>query len=107
MIFLDLRAFLKDLIIERIEILLENALKNARENMDLAQRQAFIARRLCMKFNFRMSYEKRQLFCRRCKKFIISGINAYIRLDGKIKAIKIKCMECGHVYRKISKRKTV
>jgi len=97
----DLRSRIKDLVIQRVDILLENALKNARENMELAQRQALIARRICMKFNMRLPYEKRQLFCKGCKKFIVPGINALVRFGNKPKAIRIKCLECGHVYHKI------
>lgn len=86
---------------QRIDILLENALKNARDNMKLAQRQASIARRICMKFNIRLPYEKRQLFCKRCKKFTVPGLNALVRVESRPKAIRIKCLECSHVYRKI------
>ena len=96
-----MRAIRKDLALQRVEILLDNAFKNARENMDLAQRQASIARRLCTKLNIRLPYEKRQLFCKGCKRFIVSGINARVRLISKTKAICIICLECGHVYRKI------
>ncbi|MCP8304569.1 MAG: RNase P subunit [archaeon] len=91
---------------QRVDILLDNALKNAREDMDLAQRQASIARRLCMKFNIRLPYEKRQLFCRGCKNFIVPGINARVRLKNKPRAIRITCLECGHVYRKGIDRKS-
>lgn len=89
---------------QRIDILLENALKNAKDNMRLAQRQASIARRICMKFNIRLPYEKRQLFCKGCKKFIVPGINSLVRFGNKPKSIRIKCLECGHVYRKIVDR---
>jgi ribonuclease P protein subunit RPR2 len=86
---------------QRIDTLLESALKNARDNMELAQRQAHIAKRICMKFNIRLPYEKRQLFCKGCKKFIVPGVNAIVRLGNKPKSIRIRCLECGHVYRKI------
>ncbi len=101
----DLPSRIKDLAMQRIDILLENALKNARDNMKLAQRQASIARRICMKFNIRLPYEKRQLFCKGCKKFIVPGLNALVRVESRPKAIRIKCLECGHVYRKIIERK--
>jgi len=84
---------------------MDNALKNARENMGLAQRQALIAKRICMKFNIRLPYGKRQLFCRRCKKFIVPGINSSVRLGNKPRSLRIKCLECGHVYLKVIDRK--
>jgi len=86
---------------QRIDILLENALKNARENMELAQRQASLAKRICTKFNIRLPYDKRQLFCKECKRFIVPGVNSIVRFGNSPKAIRIKCLECGHVYRKI------
>jgi len=95
-----LRSLTKDLAIQRVEILLDNALKNAKEHMDLAKRQASMAKRLCSKFNIRLPYEKRQLFCKGCKRYIVPGINSIIRLENKPKVIMIKCLECGHVYRK-------
>ncbi|MCP8311531.1 MAG: RNase P subunit [Candidatus Methylarchaceae archaeon HK02M1] len=101
-----MRKRIKDLALQRVEILLDNALKNAREDMDLAQRQASIARRLCMKFNIRLPYEKRQLFCRGCKRFIVPGINARVRLKNKPRVIRITCLECGHLHRKGIDRKS-
>ncbi|NWG08799.1 MAG: RNase P subunit [Nitrososphaerales archaeon] len=95
----------KDLARQRVDILIDNALKNARENMGLAQRQALIARRICMKFNIRLPYEKRQLFCRGCKKFIVPGINARVRLGNKPRSVRVKCLGCGHVYLKVVDRK--
>ncbi|MEM3437003.1 MAG: RNase P subunit [Nitrososphaerales archaeon] len=98
---IDLPSRVKDLAMQRIDILLENAIRSARDNMKLAQRQAYIAKRICMKFNLRLPYEKRQLFCKRCKKFIVPGINSLVRFGNKPKSIRIRCLECGHVYRKI------
>ncbi|MBI2184405.1 MAG: RNase P subunit [Thaumarchaeota archaeon] len=80
---------------------MENALLNAKEKMDLAQRQAAIARRICEKVNLRLPYWLRQHFCRGCKRLIVPGINARVRVSGKPKAVRITCLECGHTYRKI------
>ncbi|MEM2210751.1 MAG: RNase P subunit [Nitrososphaerales archaeon] len=100
----SLRLIWKELAKQRVDILLKNALKYATINMDLAQRQAQIARRICMKYNIRLPYEKKQLFCKGCKKLIIPGLNARVRLSKKIKSVVITCMECGHVYHKIFPR---
>ncbi|MBI4258069.1 MAG: RNase P subunit [Thaumarchaeota archaeon] len=84
---------------------MENALLNARERMELAQRQASIAKRICEKVNLRLPYELRQHFCRRCKRLIVPGLNARVRIHGSPKAVRITCLECGHTYRKILARK--
>ena len=93
---------MKDLAIQRIDILLENALKNIRENKQIAQRQANIAWLISTKYNVRLKYEKRRFFCRKCKKFIVPGINSRTRIvSGTKKHIRTTCLECGHIYRKI------
>ena len=96
-----LRSQLKALARERVNILMVKALRTAKEDMGLARRQAELARRICLKFNIRLPYSERQLFCRKCKRFIVPGVNARVRLGYSPKAVKITCVECGHTYRKI------
>ncbi|MFQ6134432.1 MAG: ribonuclease P protein component 4 [Nitrososphaerales archaeon] len=95
------RSQLKALARERVKILLAKALETAKTDMDLAQRQAELARRICLKYNIRLPYSERQLFCRKCKRFIVPGVTARVRLGYNPKAVKITCLECGHTYRKI------
>jgi ribonuclease P protein subunit RPR2 len=88
--------------IERMEILIENAITNAKINPNLSQRQAFLARRISTRHKIRMPYHLRMVFCKKCKSFIVPGINSRIRLGGaSVKAIRISCNLCGHTYRKI------
>jgi len=88
--------------LERMQILIQTAISNARTNPDLSQRQAQIARRICTKHKVRMPYELRIVFCKKCKSFIAPGINSRIRLGRTpIKSIRISCNFCGHTYRKI------
>lgn len=95
------KSNIKDLAIQRINVLLENALKTIKENKQLAQRQANIAWRISTKYNIRLAYEKKRFFCKKCKKFIVPGINSLVRIKNKPKKnIKIICLECGHPYRK-------
>lgn len=84
-----------------MRILLHNSLETAKNDLSLAQRQASIARKICLRYNVRLNYFERQLYCRKCKKFIIPGINSRVRMDYKPKAVKITCLECNHTYRKI------
>ncbi|MEE9586000.1 MAG: RNase P subunit [Nitrososphaerales archaeon] len=95
------RLQLKVLARARIKILLAKALETAKTDWSLAQRQAEIARQICLKYNIRLLYPERQLFCRKCKRFIVPGVTARVRLGYKPKAVKITCLECGHTYRKI------
>jgi ribonuclease P protein subunit RPR2 len=85
-----------------MQILIDNAISNARINPELSQRQASIARRISTKYKIRMPYNLRIVFCKKCKSFIAPGINSRIRLGrASVKSIRISCNLCGHTYRKI------
>jgi ribonuclease P protein subunit RPR2 len=87
---------------ERMQILIDNAISNARTNPELSERQASIARRISTKYKIRMPYYLRMVFCKNCKSFIAPGINSRIRLGRtSVKSIRISCNLCGHTYRKI------
>ena len=87
---------------ERMQILIDNAITNARTDPELSQRQASIARRISTKYKIRMPYHLRMVFCKKCKSFIAPGINSRIRLGRtSVKSIRISCNLCGHTYRKI------
>ena len=87
---------------ERMQILIDNAITNARKDPELSQRQASIARRISTKYKIQMPYHLRMVFCKKCKSFIAPGINSRIRLGRtSIKSIRISCNLCGHTYRKI------
>ena len=87
---------------ERMQILIDNAIRNARTDPELSQRQASIARRISSKYKIRMPYDLRMVFCKKCKSFIAPGVNSRIRLGRtSIKSIRISCNLCGHTYRKI------
>ena len=88
--------------LERMHVLINNAISNARLNPDLAQRQASLARRISTHYRIKMPYELRINFCKKCKNFIAPGINSRIRLGRTpLKAIRITCNFCEHTYRKV------
>jgi ribonuclease P protein subunit RPR2 len=87
---------------ERMQILIDSAITNARTDPELSQRQASIARRISTKYKIRMPYYLKMVFCKKCKSFIAPGINSRIRLGRtSVKSIRISCNLCGHTYRKI------
>ena len=87
---------------ERMQILIDNAISNARTDPELSQRQASIARRISSKYKIRMPYDLRIVFCKKCKSFIAPGINSRIRLGrASVKSIRISCNYWGHTYRKL------
>lgn len=103
---INVKAGLRDLVTERMQILIKNALTNARSHPELAERQASLAKRLSTKYRVRMPYELRMNYCKKCKKFIVPGFTARIRLGrSTVKSIRITCGFCNHTYRKIIKNK--
>jgi ribonuclease P protein subunit RPR2 len=94
----------KDLAMQRIEILVQNALESVKSDAELAQKQAMLAKKISNKFRVRLPYEIRQLYCKKCKRFIVPSIDARVRIGrSSVKAVRITCLRCGHVYRKIIK----
>jgi len=92
----------KKLALERMYILINNAISNARLNPNLAQRQAILARRISTHHRIKMPYELRINFCKKCKNFIAPGINSRIRLGRtRLKSIRITCNFCENTYRKV------
>ncbi|MBP0119596.1 MAG: RNase P subunit [Nitrosarchaeum sp.] len=97
-----MKPALRKIALERMEILITNAISNAKINPDLSQRQASLAQRISTRHKIRMPYQLRIVFCKKCKSFIAPGINSKIRLGRtSIKSIRITCNLCGHTYRKI------
>ena len=88
--------------LERMYVLINSAISNARINPDLAQKQASSARRISTHHRVKMPYELRINFCKQCKNFIAPGINSRIRLGRtRLMSIRITCNFCEHTYRKV------
>ena len=92
----------KKIALERMYILVKIAISNARSDPNLAEKQANSARRISTRYRIRMPYELRINFCKKCKKFIVPGINSRIRIGRThLKSIRITCNFCEHTYRKV------
>jgi len=83
-----------------VEILVASALKE--KDDELAAKKAILAKKIAMRFRLRLAYDIRQLYCKRCKQFMVPGRNSRTRLGrSNAKAVRITCLRCGHVYHKI------
>ncbi len=97
-----MKPSLKKLALERMQILIDNAVSNSRLNPKLAERQGELAKKISTKYRVSMPYPLKITFCKKCKKFIAPGVNSRIRLGrSSVKSIRISCNFCGHIYRKI------
>jgi ribonuclease P protein subunit RPR2 len=84
--------------------LLNASVKTSKEDMALARRQAELARKVMLRYNVRLDYSLKRFICHGCKKLIVPGLNARVRLgSGKPPEIHVTCLECGRVNRKILK----
>jgi ribonuclease P protein subunit RPR2 len=85
---------------ERIDLLVEYALHEKDDH--LAEKQARQAKKIATHRRIRLPYKIRQLYCKRCKAFIVPGRNARVRIGrAKTRAVRITCLKCGYTYRKI------
>jgi ribonuclease P protein subunit RPR2 len=94
------RQIVKQIAREHIDRLVESALRE--KDPRLAAKQAQQARRIAMHQRIRLPYEVRQLYCKRCKSFIVPGRSSRVRIGrAKTRAVRITCLKCGHTYHKI------
>lgn len=78
------------------------AVEMAKRDLEMAKEQAKLARKVIMKHNVRLGYPLKRFYCHGCKGFIVPGINARVRMGRNgAKIIRITCLECGHINRKI------
>ena len=88
---------------ERMQILFESALSDAKNNPRMAQHNAMILRRISSKYRLPLPHHIRRSFCKKCKMFIVPGIGSKVRINRS--NVCTTCTYCGHVYRKIIKNK--
>jgi ribonuclease P protein subunit RPR2 len=94
------RQVVKQIAREYIDGLIENALNEKDDR--LAAKQALQAKRIAMHQRIRLPYAIRQLYCKRCKSFIVPGRSSRVRIGrAKTRAVRITCLKCGHTYHKI------
>lgn len=94
------RQIAREIAKERIGILLTTALTETQAK--IANQQAYLAKKIAMRLRIRLDYEVRQLFCKKCKQFIIPGRDSRIRIGrSNTRGIRITCLRCGHIYHKV------
>ena len=100
------KHIIKEVAKERIDLLIANALHELKYNESLANEEAKLAKKLAMRVRLTLPYDIRQLYCKQCKQFITPGKFARVRIGrSNMRSIRITCMRCGHIYRKVLKNK--
>jgi RNase P subunit RPR2 len=86
-----------------VRLLTESAVSLSHTNPAFAKEQAALARKVKLKFNVRLDPSLTRFTCRGCKGLLVPGVNARVRLGhGKPTIIRVTCLECGHVNRKVA-----
>jgi ribonuclease P protein subunit RPR2 len=86
----------KQIALQRVHKLFSLAKEVVNEDPELAQRYVRIARRVAMRTRLRLPKEYRSLVCRKCKSFILPGVNCRIRIQQRREPhMVITCLNCG------------
>lgn len=83
---------------ERIKILFELAEKEIRKNPERSRRYVELARKIALRYNVRLKKLKRK-FCKECNTLLIPGLTCKVRLNSKLRAVEVKCLNCEKIYR--------
>jgi RNase P subunit RPR2 len=85
---------------ELAESLIMSAVRKSAEDLPLAQHQLQQARKIMLRFNVRFDYSLRRFICHGCKRLVVPGANARVRVSSNPKSVNITCLNCGRVNRK-------
>jgi ribonuclease P protein subunit RPR2 len=97
---------LKRIALQRMQVLFQLAKENIDDRPDLAQRYVEIAKRIAMRTRLHLPREYRLHVCKHCKRFIVPGANARVRLQPRREPhVAITCLHCGGIMRIPLKRK--
>ncbi|MHA1727764.1 MAG: ribonuclease P protein component 4 [Promethearchaeota archaeon] len=89
----------KTLASERIEYLMEKAIKIYSSNSELANSYADLAKKYSMAVKVPIPSKYKKLICHKCKKLMIPGISSRTRIQSRKKRESryiITCLHCNH-----------
>jgi RNase P subunit RPR2 len=92
-------SIIQQLALERIEFLMETAIKIYSKNTELANKYVRLARGYSMSSKVRIPMKYGQLICHKCKQLLISGISSRNRIQSHKKRgsrYVVTCLNCNH-----------
>jgi len=100
---------IKQIALERIKILFEQAEKAGKKDLKLANRYVHLARKISMKAKARIPGNLKRRFCKHCYSYLIPGVNVRVRTQrGKVVYYCLNCkkyMRFPYVKEQKAKRK--
>jgi ribonuclease P protein subunit RPR2 len=85
----------KEIVSERVSVLLSLAEKISDSNPERAKRYIAIMRALCKRHNYRLPKEMKLKFCKKCGAYWKAGKTARVRLNKRTKCAEYVCILCG------------
>lgn len=95
----------KEIALQRIKILFQQAELTFSKNKALANRYISLARTIAMKVHAKIPRELKRKVCKHCYKYLKPGVNARIRTRGG--KVIISCLECKRFMRIPIRKRTV
>ncbi|RLI07699.1 ribonuclease P [Candidatus Bathyarchaeota archaeon] len=90
----------REIALERIRILFRLADEVFHQNPERAQRYVDLARRIAMRVRIHLPRDLRRRICRRCKGFLVPGVNCRVRIRQRREPhVAITCLRCGAIMR--------
>ncbi|AEH07390.1 ribonuclease P protein component 4 [Methanothermococcus okinawensis] len=93
---------IKNIALERIDILMNLAEEEAKQNrMNRARRYVELSRKIAMKIRMPFPKKWKRRICKKCGTFLVFGKNARVRIKSNENPpnVMIKCLECGNIVR--------
>ena len=88
---------IKQIARQRIQILFEQAKKNAKSDPKLAAKYVKSARRIAMAAKIRLPLEFRRQTCKNCNALLVHGVNCRVRIKQKREShVVVTCLNCGN-----------
>ncbi len=96
----------KQIALQRIEVLFKQAEEVCKTNPLLAEEYVQSARKVAMSARFSLPAEFRRRFCKNCNSLLVQGFSCRVRLQQKREPhIVVTCLNCGNQSRILLRKK--
>ncbi len=89
----------KEIAMERIRKLFEQAENEFKKHPERSNRYVEMARKTAMRYNIQIPGALKKRFCKKCGSYLVPRINCRVRTSAKQQAVTITCLNCGSIRR--------
>ena len=87
----------REIALERINELFKQAKLMFKEDPQLSDRYAQLAKKISMKYKVKIPQEYKRRICKNCRKYLVAGVNCRVRTTRG--HITYYCLDCKHFMR--------